>query len=108
MENEMKLKNLLPEESDAIKDQRYGLAKQDLLKLGKWFREKMSKNTVFPNPGYINKFYPDAFGDIEEYKKYAEKQTKETEKRYKNTNRPLPKENIYDIKGKYFWYRGRQ
>ena len=88
---------------EIIQDKRYGLTKQELTNLGKWFKEKMSKNTVFPNPGHINKFYPDAFGDIEKYKDYAKKQAEETEKRYINVNKPLPPENIYKTKGRLFW-----
>ena len=98
----MKLKNLLYE--TLKKDTRYGLDKQELIKLGNWFKKKMSKNVVFPNPGYINKFYPESFGDIEQYKEYAEEHAKKIEKKYKDSNTQLPTENIYNIKGKFFWY----
>jgi len=104
MEKVLKIKSKIEEIET---DYRYGLTKKEMMSLGKWFKEEMSKNTLFPSPGYILTMYPDAKGSIEQFKQYAKKHVEEVKDRYIKSNTNIPDENIYPIKGSYFWnHRG--
>lgn len=104
----IKLINLL--ESNEM-DKRFGISKKEVKKLGNWFKKQMSKDTLFPNPGYVNHIDFEAHGNSEKYKKSAIEIAKKSRKGYENQRNKgtdkeilIPTVNIYKISGKYFWF----